>query len=380
MTMLKKTIAIHRPQLPTSLEILPYLRRIDEARWYSNFGQLLREFEARTAALFGLKPENITSAANGTLMLTAILRALDLPAGTLCVMPSWTFIATAAAAHHAGLVPYFVDVDIETQALDPERLRSEIGEMKADVGAVIVVAPFGAPIDRAAWSRFMDDTGIPVIIDAAAGFDAVSKVSEMKADHIPTMISLHATKVFGIGEGGLVLCEDEILVNKIKSLISFGFRGGREAITLGFNAKLSEYSAAVGLASLDGWDQTRFKWETTRNTYMKELRKKEIKHFFDDRWISGTCNVILAYQAKQVGLQLIQNGIDTRQWWLDGCHYHDGYKNFPRSSDLKNTDWLGASVLGLPYSIDMTQDEIITICSALHEIMITSNNKFEIAQ
>ena len=362
MTQTNPLIPIHRPLLPSAEEILPYLKEIDNARWYSNFGPLLRKFEARLADNFNIDTDMITSACNGTMMLTAILECLNLPEKSLCIMPSWTFIATAAAAHQAQLTPYFVDVDQHTQALNPEILLQEIQTIKKPIGAVIVIAPFGAPINIAAWENFQTTTGISVIIDAAAAFDSVSTIKEMAVSELPTMISLHATKVFGVGEGGIVLSKNKKLVSQIKSFLSFGFDDGREAKCLGVNGKLSEYSAAVGLAALDAWSQTKKQWEEVRDNYIQHLELNNITHKLSPHWISGTCNIVIPNQAKALNKQLAATNINTRQWWLDGCHTHAAYQHFPRSKSLSNTEWLSASVLGIPYSMDITLNAITRIC------------------
>ena len=190
-------IPIMRPKLPPVEALLPYLREIDESRWYSNFGPLLRRFQARLAEHFDVPVEGVACVANGTLALTVGLMALGVREGSRCVMPSWTFIATPSAACAAGLKPYFVDVDAQSWAIDPNAVRPLIG--REDICAVIPVSPFGAPIDRAAWDRFTEETGTPVIIDAAAGFDTVARIPAMRPGRTPIMISLHATKPFGVG-------------------------------------------------------------------------------------------------------------------------------------------------------------------------------------
>lgn len=369
-------IPVHRPKLPPFELISRYLKEIDEARWYSNFGPLLGQFEARLAAHFGVTNNMLASAANGTLMLVAILKAWNIPQNSLCIMPSWTFVATAAAAHYAGLVPYFVDVNHIDQTLDPVVLKRQLASLDEPVGAVIVIAPFGAPVDREAWDIFTSETGIPVIIDAAAAFDTVGINSLMKPGKSPMMISLHATKVFGIGEGGIVLSTDKELVSRIRRVTSFGFNGNREAISLGFNAKLSEYSAAVGLASLDLWDEMRKQWAKVRDHYMHHLDAMQIAHCFSSEWISSTCNVILPEKSKIVAEQLKMQGIDTRQWWSDGCHQHPAYKGFPRSRNLDETEWLSQSVLGLPFAIDLEPKQIDQICNILKRTIdaLTKNN------
>src|SRR5258707_8301734 len=194
-----RTIPIMRPKLPSMQALAPYLRAIDASRIYSNFGPLALSLEDRLAARFGLPGGTITTVANATLGLTLALIGQAARVGTLCVLPAWTFIASAHAVMMAGLIPYFVDVDADTWAVAPECIADVIAGAPAAVGAVMPVFPFGQPIDVAAWDRFRSRTGLPVVIDAAAGFDAITPGAT------PAVISLHATKAFGIGEGGFVM-------------------------------------------------------------------------------------------------------------------------------------------------------------------------------
>src|SRR6202041_975237 len=97
-----RRIPIARPRLPTRAAIAPYLDRIDAARWYANHGPLVREPETRLAARLGERTA-VTTVANGTVALTLALQAAGAKPGTLCLMPAWTFVATAHAAMAAGL-------------------------------------------------------------------------------------------------------------------------------------------------------------------------------------------------------------------------------------------------------------------------------------
>ena len=119
-------IPILRPKLPTADRIVPYLAEIDRSRLYSNFGPHAEALEERLAAHFGLFGGTVTTVANATLGLTLALMAQAAPPGTLCVMPAWTFVASANAVVLAGLTPYFVDVDPSTWALDPAAIESEL--------------------------------------------------------------------------------------------------------------------------------------------------------------------------------------------------------------------------------------------------------------
>ena len=88
-------VAVARPRLPNAEAILPYLERIDGARWYSNFGPLLCEFEERMAGRFA-NPTVVTTVANATQALTLTLQAMDLAPGSYVALPAWTFVATAS--------------------------------------------------------------------------------------------------------------------------------------------------------------------------------------------------------------------------------------------------------------------------------------------
>ena len=121
------SIPVARPRLPTSDEIAPYLRRIDASRWYSNGGPLMQEFEERLANHFGAGNVRTATVANATIGLTVALLAHDLPHGSLCMVPAWTFAATGHAIELAGLVPWIVDVSLTSWALEPEAARDLCG-------------------------------------------------------------------------------------------------------------------------------------------------------------------------------------------------------------------------------------------------------------
>jgi dTDP-4-amino-4,6-dideoxygalactose transaminase len=187
------TIPVMWPKLPTLERLSPYLKRIDLSRVYTNFGPLACSLEERLASHYGLGGGMVTTVANATLGLMLALTAQGARPGSLCMLPAWTFIASAHAAVMAGLVPYFVDVSPETWTIDAEAIADEIARAPAGVGAVMPVAPYGRPIDIASWDRFRARTGLPVVVDAAAGFDTI------KPGETPVVVSLHATKVMGVG-------------------------------------------------------------------------------------------------------------------------------------------------------------------------------------
>jgi dTDP-4-amino-4,6-dideoxygalactose transaminase len=348
-------IPVMRPKLPTAQSLLPYLSQIDRSRVYSNFGPLCFQFESRLAAHFGVPDEAVCTVANGTLGLTLALMAQGASPGTLCVIPAWTFIASAQAATIAGLVPFFVDVDPVTWALDPDVVTHVIKRVPGEVGAVMPVVPFGQPIDFEAWDRFRSRSGIPVVIDAAAGFDSLSPTET------PAVVSLHATKAFGIGEGGFVVCTDSSLIRRIRTRANFGFSGERKAILPGLNGKLSEYQAAVGHAALDEWRTARAEWLAVSGAYRQRLSRlggARLQAGFGDSWVSSVCVFILdGPDADQLESRLQKADVETRRWWGAGAHTHPTTHHFPRTG-LPVTDQLAKSTIAVPIFRDMNSTEI----------------------
>lgn len=354
-------LAVARPTMPVAEDLLPYLRQIDEARWYSNFGPLLTQFEVRLKARFTDAPALIT-AVNGTQALTMALMAMKLPRGALVAVPSWTFVATAHAVLAAGLTPFFCDPDPETWMLTPACVMAARRQAPGAIVAVLPVSAFGRPMDLAAWAEFREATGLPVLADAAAAFDASTTAP------VPVMVSLHATKALGVGEGGLLAGPDPELIEAVRCLTVFGFSGDREARAPATNAKLSEYAAAVGLASMDGWASTRQRYATVAQWLRMALinvPEVEFQPGWGLSWITSTCVVgVPEGSAERIETRLRAAGIDTRRWWGLGCHRARAFIGMPQT-DLPVTERLAGSTIGLPYYADMTQDEVARVAAAL---------------
>ena len=214
------------------------------------------------------------------------------------------------------------------------------------------VAPFGRPIDLHAWDRFRSRTGLAVVIDAAAGFDAVA------ATGTPAVVSLHATKVLGTGEGGFVLCDNRDLVVDIRRRMNFGFRGSREAMVPAFNAKFSEYHAAVGHAALDEWHSARADWLRVSHRYREALQLSSVARLqegFGETWVSSVCVLgLTGTDANRVERRTTNAAIETRRWWGHGAQAHCSMSACPRAP-LPVTGGLSRSTLGVPMFRDLTR-------------------------
>lgn len=355
-------IPVARPRLPPLSALAPYIARIDAARWYSNFGPLCDEFEARLAAQYGLPPGGVRTISNATVGLDLGLKAAGARPGTLCLVPSWTFAASVHAVVEAGMTPCFVDVD-EEGVLTPGIARQALGAASGEVGAVMPVAVCGQPLDPEAWDQFADDCGVPVVIDAAPGFDSA------RPGRALTVVSLHATKALGVGEGGFVMSTDPALPAQVRQRGNFGFEGSRDAAMEATNGKLSEYACAVGLAGLDEWPARREAFRAAALRYRRNLADAPgiaLPDGWGEAWQSTTCVVRFSRPIGDLPAALRARGVDSRAWWGAGMHLQPAFAAYPRLS-LPGTERLAQTTLGLPFYIDMTPEEIDLVCTVLRE-------------
>ncbi len=355
-------LAVARPAMPGTQALLPYLEAIEASGWYSNFGPMNQALEARLAARFS-DGTRIVTVANATAGLTTVLRALDLPAGSLCAVPSWTFVATTHAVIQAGLVPWFVDVAEDSWMLDPQGLRDQLKLAPGKISAVIPVCAFGQRIDIDAWAAFDADSGIRVVIDAAAAYDIADRAD------VPVVVSLHATKALGAGEGGFLATTDRELADRFRTLTSFGFHGSRESLVPAGNAKISEYAGAVALAAMDGWTTTRQQYQRVAQS-LRILTMSTPDLAFQPGWgldwISSVCVAHVGHdRSEAVAAALNAAGIETRMWWGQGCHTSRAFAACP-SAPLPVTERLAQSTLGLPYHARMDDADLQRLAVALN--------------
>lgn len=359
-------LQVARPRLPPTADLVPYLREIDAGRWYTNHGPLANRLEARLAAHFGVPDGGVALVSSGTAGLAAALAATALPRGRLCALPAWTFPGTAHAVRSAGCVPWFVDIDRRSWSLTPDGLKAALSRAPGPLAAVVPVIPFGAPFDIEPWAEFEEASGVPVVVDAAAAFDTLRPAA------VPAVLSLHATKILGVGEGGAVVSTDPTRLRRVRQAANFGFYGSRIAEIAGANAKLSEYHAAVGLAALDRWEATRAAWMMAAAHYrdgLAPIAGLSLQPGFGSDWVSSTCMIRLAAADRDaVAACLVLTGIETRAWWGDGPSGHPAFRDCPRG-DLPHTSWLAPRVLGLPFAVDMHEGEVARVACALRRAM-----------
>lgn len=368
-------VRVLRPRLPTADKLLPYLRRIDQSRVYSNFGPLVLEFEERLSRHLGLPPDAVVSANTGTAgLVAAILASAGRAQGDrpLALMPDFTFVATAVAAQECGYQPLLADVDADSWQLDPDALLAHPGLDR--VGVVIPVAAFGRPVAQGPWLAFRERTGIPVVIDGAAGFEAIADAPGAFLGPIPVMVSLHATKSLATGEGGFVACTDPDLTTRIGQALNYGFHFSRDSRTASTNGKMSEYHAAVGLAELDEWPSKQAAFASVIASYRRQLAEAGLASRVAtapdicSSYVLFRCND--AGESARVQDALQRAGVEFRHWYGLGLHHQTYFADSLRDA-LPVTATIAPCLLGLPMACDLPDTTIARVVAALRDGLAT---------
>ncbi len=357
-----------KPELPSAASILPYLEKIDRTNVYSNYGPLHNELQVSLRSWIAARSKNsnfdVSLTSNGTTAIELALRVEALKTKKICVMPSYTFVATAHAVLNSGLEPLLLDIDEKSLALTPEIVESLDPSILENVACVVVVSVFGAPVELDSWDAFKLRTGIPVVVDLAAGIASISQVSA-----IPICLSLHATKVLGIGEGGAILSTDIDKVHQWTAMTGFGFASrDRESSFRGGNYRLSEYSCAVGIAAVKELDQKIQKLMALAGLYAPISREGNVRlqAGFGKDWISSTFNVCFEStpSAEHGTNSLDLAGIPWRRWWGLGTHTHPAFSSLNKS-DLWHTEKLAHRLVGLPFHTFLEEDDILQVRGAV---------------
>jgi len=344
-----------QPRLPNLEKISPFVKEIDSNQHYSNGGPLVRKLESGYASIFNVSPEQVIAVSNATLAITIASLALDPKSW---VVPDFTFPATALGVLNAGKKVYLQDVDIDSWALKtPNNIVSQ------DFGYVPVM-PFGNNESLMNWKKVRN-----VVFDLAASIGD----SELKLDWLNetqvAIFSLHATKISGCGEGGIVVCGSQDVALDIRSRINFGFSGNRITESMGLNGKMSEYSAAVALASLSERREELAFWREKNSLAYSEsllrkfenpnLRQNSVSPYWVIDFESNLANEFIEFARR--------HDVETRRWWSTQI------SNMPFASKLSsvaygdnpNSRTLALAHVGLPMWKDIPFRAIEFICELI---------------
>ena len=252
-------IPVNEPLL--NVKDIAYVNECLQTGWISSAGRFINEFEDRWAAYCGKRYGIAVS--NGTTALQVAVACLGLTPGDEVIMPTFTIISCALAVTCHGGIPVLVDCDPRNWCMDVSQIEKKISPRTR---AIMPVHIYGHPVDMDPVCRLAHKYGLAIIEDAAevhgaeylAGRDAHGSAWR-RCGSFGTLscFSFYANKLITTGEGGMVLTDDEALADKSRSLRNLCFQPQRRFYheTLGFNFRLTNMQAALGVAQLERIDQ-----------------------------------------------------------------------------------------------------------------------------
>jgi dTDP-4-amino-4,6-dideoxygalactose transaminase len=289
-------------------------------------------------------------------------------------MPSFTFAATPLAAMWCGLEPYFVDITEDNWCINEHQVDELLEKLGDQVAVVVPYATFGTNMDLTYYQK-IQDAGIPVVVDAAASFGTIGDGGHFGKGFSGLIVfSFHATKAFGIGEGGLVYSGDQQIIHQIRQAGNFGFSGARESAILGMNSKISEYTAAIALATLDVFQE---KTAVRQNLYHKYLYYFTDLGLIDKGWVVHKSSGSIPHQFfpvlcskdevnRNVVASLAARHIELRTYFSPACHQQKLFASLP-SSPLQVTDNISRRILSFPLWEKMVEKDVKWVAERMIE-------------
>lgn len=240
---LEKKIFVTKTFLPPIEEYIEEIKPIWESSWVTNNGAIHNKLEDRLKEY--LQTKNVTLFCNGHLALDLAIKSLNLT-GEAITTP-FTFASTTHAIVMNNLTPIFCDINLDDYTIDCDKIEELITEKTS---VIIAVHVFGQPCNFDKINKIAKKHNLKVIYDAAHAFGVeVDGIGIGNLGNI-SMFSLHATKVYHSIEGGVLTYCDMNLESEFRMLKNFGIVGEEEVKTIGLNAKMNEFQAAMGIVNL----------------------------------------------------------------------------------------------------------------------------------
>jgi len=361
---------------------LEYVNECVRTGWVSSAGRFIEEFEQKWAAYCGRK--HGVAVSNGTAALQVAVATLGLRPGDEVIMPTFTIISCALAVVYAGGVPLLVDSDPRTWTMDVNQIARKI---TARTKAIMPVHIYGHPVDMDPILEMAGSHGLAVIEDAAEAHGAQYLAGRHGASPFwrrcgsfgaLSCFSFYANKLITTGEGGMVLTDDAELANKARSLRNLCFQADRRFYheSLGFNFRLTNLQAALGLAQLERVDEIVARKRRMGEEYNRSLKGiSSLQLPAEEPWARSVYWMYGVVISEKTGMdaqafarKLAGHGIETRPFFL-GMHEQPVFRRrgwFVNES-YPVAERLARQGLYLPSGMALTEEQLEHVVKALQE-------------
>jgi len=356
---------------------LEYITDAVRTGWISSAGKYVTEFERTFAEYCGV--DYAVGVCNGTVALHLALVALGVGPGDEVIIPDFTMIATAFAVCYTGARPVFVDAHPDTWNIDASKMEEKITKRTR---AILPVHIMGLLCDMPAIDKLAKKHRLFVLEDAAEAHGAEYRGRRAGSFGDISAFSFFANKNLTTGEGGMVVTNNADLYKRSRyhKNLCFPLEGGREYRhdDIGFNYRISNLHAAIGLAQVERADELRAMRRKNHALYVEMLsgipgisfQKDDNPDYLHVHWM----NAILV-DEKEYGMgrdalmeRLRANGIDSRKLFT-GMHRQKALERYgcDTRGEYPESDRLAQNGLYLPSAGNLTESEIERICDNIRQ-------------
>ena len=352
-----------------------YILEALRTNWISSKGRFVEEFAQKFAEFCGVRYCVLTT--SGTTALHLALAALGIGPGDEVIIPAFTMAATAFAVSYTGATPVLVDSEPETGNIDVSKIEEKITPRTR---AIIPVHIYGHPCDMDSLIALARKYNLFVIEDAAEAHGAEYRGRRCGSIGDVGCFSFYANKIITMGEGGAVVTNDPQIAEKLRLLsdLAHSPRKRFSHIDLGFNYRLTNLQAAIGLAQLERAEElieARRRNAQLYNGWLEEIpglrlpiEKRQHKNVY---WMYGVVvEQEFGMDRDKLMEALRQRGIGTRAFFVP-MHQQPIYRKklrLFRDEKYPVAEELGRKGLYLPSGSGLTRDQIEYICTVIKEL------------
>lgn len=351
-----------------------YLIECIDSGWISSEGPFVTKLEEGMCNLTGRK--HGIAVCNGSLALDIAVKAIGIQAGDEVIIPSFTIISCAAAVVRCGGTPVFVDCEPDTWNISAKEVKNAITKRTK---AIMVVHIYGLPVDMNPILDLADAHGLKIIEDAAEVHGQTYYGKPCGAFGDISTFSFYPNKHVTTGEGGMIVTDDDTLAESCRSLRNLCFQKRRFVHEeLGWNARMSNLQAAVGVAQLERLPEFLSRKREIGKNYREilgrdprlTLQPETLPYAENVNWVFG---ILLTpscrHSAATAISRLAAKGVATRPFFYP-MHLQPVFKNkgYPKHA-CPNAELLGERGLYLPSGLGLTDTELQSSAEKLIETL-----------
>lgn len=369
----KRPIAMANPDL-TEKEVEAVAEVVRSNRLA--LGPNIKKFEEQFSDYTGRK--HAIAVSSGTAGLHLSLMALDIKKGDEVMVPSYTFVASVNCILYMGATPVFVDVDENTYCVCPKDVKRKISDKTK---ALICVDVFGHPAALDELEILCKEEGIHLIDDSCEGLGAEVAGKRVGAWGDVATFAFYPNKQITTGEGGMVVTDNDEIARKIRTYMNQGrdsMSQWLEHVELGWNFRMSEIQAALGVVQMERVEEILSKREKVAKWYLEELANSpEIKTQYIAKnakmsWFVFVVTLPEGMDRDEVIKQLDAKGIPARAYFtpIHTQPYLAKYK-IKGTEHLPVTLKIGKLTMALPFYGNMPKEDVKEVAQTLKEVVAT---------